>query len=371
MPWAVAVAAVLAAGVAGWGWWRATRSVERPLVRLDVDLGSEMALPPYHTGNVILSPDGRRLVYRSGNPPRLYTRRMDQSKASELPGTEEAIFPFFSPDGQWVGFSTQTMLNKISVEGGAVVPLADVGISLGGSWGTDGNILLGGAFTKGLMRISASGGELTPVLSLAPGELGYVSPQILPGGKAVLFLDYRKAGSTASIEVFTFADRRRKTLVRGATSARYLPSGHLVYTNKGTLFAIPFDADRLETRGTPVVLLDDVAYGISDGSADLDFAQTGTLVFRRGGGGAGAEMRTIQWVDGAGKKEPLLAKPGAYSALTGTSNLLRLSPDGKRITLVVTEGASQNVWVYDTQRDTMTRLTLSTHLREQEGDVGQ
>ncbi len=125
--WAVAAAvAVVAAGVAGWGWWRATRPVERPLVRLDVDLGSEVALPAYVGGNVILSPDGRRLVYCSGNPPRLYTRRMDQSKASELPGTEGAEFPFFSPDGQWVGFSTQTKLNKISVEGGAVVPLADL-----------------------------------------------------------------------------------------------------------------------------------------------------------------------------------------------------------------------------------------------------
>jgi serine/threonine-protein kinase len=359
MPWVVAVAAVLAAGVAGWGWWRATRPVERPLVRLDVDLGSEVALTTYVGGNVILSPDGRRLVYCSGDPRRLYTRRMDQPKASELPGTEGAAFPFFSPDGQWVGFSTETKLNKISVEGGAVVPLADLPPSPGASWGTDGNILLGRAFSNGLTRISANGGALTPVLSLAPGELGYIFPQILPGGKAVLFVDHRKVAlSTANIEVFTFADRQRKTLVRGAAYARYLPSGHLVYTNKGTLFAIPFDVDRLETRGTPVVLLDDVWYETIAGDVDLDFAQTGTLVFRRGGRGAAAEMRTIQWVDGAGKKEPLLAKPGAYSVGSGTNNLLRLSPDGKRIALVVKEGASQNVWVYNPQRDTMTKLTF-------------
>lgn len=140
---------------------------------------------------MILSPDEARLVYVSGKPPRLYTRRLNQSKVNELVGTDGARRPFFSPDGQGVGFFTgsnpDNKLKKISGEAGAVVPLADVGTSAGGSWGADSNIIVGEFFTKGLTRVPANGGAPTPVLDLAPGEVGHASPQILPGGKAVLF----------------------------------------------------------------------------------------------------------------------------------------------------------------------------------------
>jgi hypothetical protein len=146
---AAAVLAIIAVATS-WIAWRATRPSNRPLVRLDVDLGPEVALPSLaaaRSHNVTLSPDGARLAYVSGDPRRLYTRRMDQSKATELPGTDGAWYPFFSPDGQWVGFFTGVLgnkLNKISVQGGAVVPLADIGPSSGGSWGADGNIIVGG-----------------------------------------------------------------------------------------------------------------------------------------------------------------------------------------------------------------------------------
>jgi serine/threonine-protein kinase len=362
MPWIAAAVLALIAVVALGGWWRATRPVNRPLMRLDVDLGPEVALPnlaqatsgvPSH--NTSLSPDGTRLVYVAGNPRRLYTRRLDQPKATELPGTEDAEHPFFSPDGQWVGFDTRSgrKLNKISVEGGAVVPLGDFGplgvpVVNGGSWGADGNIMVGGV--KGLLRVPASLGEPTTVLEMAPGEFEYNWPQILPGGRAVLFEKYTRDRSTDSIEVFSFADRRRKTLVRGGANPYYLPSGHLIYTNKATLFAVPFDENKLETRGTAVPILDDVAY-TPTGTVDLGFAQNGALVYRRGGPARAANLGTIQWIDGAGKKEPLLAKPGAYPQP-------RISPDGKRLAIGIQEGPSRDVWVYDLQRDTMTRLTF-------------
>ena len=154
-------AAVLAVALIAVSWiaWRATRPVNHPLVRLDMDLGPEVALPNLGQGfanshHVILSPDGTRLVYLSGNPRRLYMRRLDQSKATELPGTEDAVRPFFSPDGQWLGFFTGqdgTKLDKISVDGGGVVPLADLPSSAGGSWGVDGNIIVAG--TKGLLQV--------------------------------------------------------------------------------------------------------------------------------------------------------------------------------------------------------------------------
>jgi eukaryotic-like serine/threonine-protein kinase len=136
-PLAIAALLAIALAVAGASWWRATRPTNRPLARLDIDLGSEVTLPNLarSTHTLTLSPDGTRLLYLSGNPPRLYTRRLDQSRATELPGTDYAQWPFFSPDGQGVGFFTGYRLNKISVEGGAVVPLADFSSCDGGKLG--------------------------------------------------------------------------------------------------------------------------------------------------------------------------------------------------------------------------------------------
>ena len=358
-PWAIAGVSIaaLAITIALWAPWRVSPPIERPLIRLDVDLGADVALRPSVDSprTVIISPDGGRLVYLSGTPSRLYTRRLDQPKANELPGTDGAIQPFFSPDGQWVGFSVGNKLKKISVDGGAAVPLADLfgGGAIGASWGNDGNIIVGQSLKAGLVRVPASGGSPTTVMETAPGEFDDVWPQFLPGGKAVLFVAYpTQDPNSASVEVLTFADRHRKMLVRGGTCARYLSSGHLVYTSKGTLFAIAFDVDRMETRGTAFPVLDDVAYQAQYGDADVDFSDTGTLVYRRGSGGAVAETRTIQWVDGAGKKVQLPAKPGAYLDLW-------LSPDGRRMSFELKDGANRDIWIYDPRRDAMTRLTFA------------
>ena len=140
----------------------------------------------------------------------------------------------------------------------------------------------------------------------AGGEVALAYPQVLPGGKAVLFVDYPSLDpDKTSIDVFTFADRRRKVVARGGVSARYLPtsehSGHLLYTNKGTLFAIPFDLDKLETRGTAVGVLDDVMYARGVEVAQFAFSPSGALVYRKGSPAASA-MSTVQWLDTAGKK---------------------------------------------------------------------
>jgi Tol biopolymer transport system component len=150
------------------------------------------------------------------------------------------------------------------------------------------------------------------------------------------------------------ADHHRKIVARGGNSPRYLATsngaGHLVYVNGATLFAIPFDLDKLETHGKAVPILDDVAYTATNGAGQFDFSQTGTLVYRRARGGA-TGMVTLQWVDPTGKKEPLRAEPGTYL-------FSRLSPNGRRVAMTVRDGGSSDVWVYDPQRDAMTRLTF-------------
>jgi Tol biopolymer transport system component len=348
--WAVAAALAIIAVATSLGWWRATRPMEqalRPLVRLDVDLGSDVSLNSPAGTDVILSPDGTRMVYVSQE--RLFTRRLDQPNATELAGTPGAYAPFFSPDGQWVAFFTAGKLQKISVDGGSAITLCNASNSRGGSWGEDGNIIAALNTNGVLSRIPSAGGPPMPVTELLNGEFTHRWPQILPGGKAVLFTA-GMGGDTANIEVMSLANHRTITLVRGAAYGRYLPSGHLVYVNRGTLFAVPFDVDRLEVHGTPAPMLDQVGYNTAQSSAQLDFSQTGTLIYRSGGAGGG--LLTVAWLDGAGKVQPLLAKPDNYG-------LPSLSPDGQRLALDVTEGSGTDIWLYDWQRDTMTRLTFT------------
>jgi serine/threonine-protein kinase len=291
-PWmwpTVAAAAMLALAIVVAGFWRATRPVDHPLVRLDMDLGADVSLPPPSTGGsaVVISPDGTRLAYVSGNPAKLFTRRLDQPKATELAGTGEAQSPFFSPDGQWIGFyAGGPKLNKVSVDGGAVVPLANFGGFGGASWGEDGEIIVGDQ-TKGLLQLPSAGGMPTLLAAQAKGEIALVLPQILPGGKAVLF--HMAPGfdpDKTTLEVLTLADRRRKIVARGGTTARYLPtsgaSGHLIYVIRATMFAMPFDLDKLEARGNAVPVLDDVAYPLPAYTGQYSFSRNGNFGLSQG-----------------------------------------------------------------------------------------
>jgi protein kinase-like protein/WD40 repeat protein len=341
--------------------WRVEAPLDRPLVRLDVDLGPDVSLPALSDpGSIVaISPDGTRLVYASGTPTKLFTRRLEQPNATELPGTQGAARPFFSPDGQWVGFLASGKVNKVAVNGGAVVPLMDIGGSFAGaSWGEDGRIVVSDAFGKGLLRIPADGGPPETVAALGTGEQGLVLPEMLPGGNAILFAAFLTGGGDvdkSTIEVLTLADRRRKIVVRGGTSPRYLATstgaGHVIYVNHATLFAVPFDLATLETRGTAVPVLDDVAYAASVGAGQFDVSGTGTLVYRRASA-EGTGSVTVAWLDASGKTQPLLATPGVYGHPS-------LSPDGQRLALEVREGLRTDIWVYDWPRDRMNRVTFN------------
>jgi len=338
-------AMILLLWVGAWYYRRGARPLVaplHPLMRLDVDLGSDAF---NRSGpNVILSPDGTRLVYVFHS--KLFTRRLDQAEATELPGTEGPQAPFFSPDGQWVGFSSGRGLSKVSISKGQVIPLAGNGsLARSASWSDDGGIIAELNFR--LARIPSSGGTPIPVTELAPGETAHRWPQILPGGKAVLFSAYRSLAGLdgATIEVVSLRDSRRKMLVRGGTYGRYLSSGHLVYIDQGTLFAVPFNLDRLEVHGSPTPILENVAYDMALGSAQIDFSRTGAVVYRNSKIGTG--LVTVQWLDESGNTRPLLPVPENYLSPT-------LSPDGSRLALTL----SGDLWVYELGRGSMTRLTF-------------
>ena len=361
LPWIAAGALFLIAAAAGFGWWRDRQPREQPQVRLDVDLGPNVSLTmATGSSNVIIAPDGTRLVYLAdvgGGQSSLFIRRLDQTKAIELPGTQGANSPFYSPDSQWVGFSVGVKLYKVPVEGGAAVPLGETDdASTGSGWGEDGNITTA-VLLKGLFRTPSSGGAAVRLAELANGQFTFVAPQILPGGRAILYsanTGPRNDPDRARIEVLSLGDHSRKMVVQGGTSARYLAtgktSGYLVYANRSTLFAVPFDLNHLEKQGTPISVLDDVEFNPVTYESQFDVSRAGTMVYRKAGGASADGMTTIQWVDAAGKKEPLVSKPGGYVSV-------RLSPDGKRLAAEVFEGAGKDIRVYDFERETWTQLS--------------
>lgn len=351
--WIAIGALALIAVVASWVAYRATRPAElKPLVRLEVDLGHDVYLNALGGSDITLSPDGTRIAYLSRN--HLFTRRLDQPSATELTITTGATSPFFSLDGQWIGFVAGGKLRKISVEGGSEILLCDAASSYtGADWSEDGNIIASLRVTGGLSQVSSNGGTPTPVTELEGEERTHRWPQVLPGAKAVLFTaENSTAGfDDAKIEVVTLADHRRKTLQHGGTFGRYLAAsggkGYLVYVSRGTLFAVPFDLEKLETSGSPKPVLQQVSYSVMFGSAKLSSSRTGTLMYRSRE--IDASRVVIQWMDEDGRLRPLLDKPGLFVSP-------RFSPDGERL-VVANDDAKSGIWTYDLRRDTLAPLT--------------
>lgn len=348
---AAAVVSLVAAFFLVQGRRSADLSTQQPAVRLDFDLGPDVSLGSATGAAVILSPDGTRLVFASEGADgvrRLFARRLDQAKATPLAKTEGAFEPFFSPDGQWVGFLAQGKLKKMRVDGGEPVSLCDASNGRGASWGEDDTIVAALDTQAGLSQVSAEGGKPVPLTNLVSGETTHRWPQILPGAKAVLFnssVAYANYDES-EIAVVSLKDHRRKTVLQHGMYPRYLPSGHLVYVTKGRLFAVPFDLDRLETRGTATPL-EEVSSNLNLGSAQIDFSRAGTLVYRSGGTEG---LRTMEWLDEAGKTSSLGLEPAIYI-------FPRLAPDGKRLAYLVSEGANTDLWVSELQRGSKTRLT--------------
>jgi serine/threonine-protein kinase len=355
--WTAGGALLLIAAAAAIGRWSAPEPREPPPARLDVDLGADVDLAmPFGSIHVMPSPDGSSVLYLAavGGPTRLYLRKLDQFKALELPGTEGANSPFFSPDGRWVGFSIADKLYKIALEGGGPVLLSAPGVSRGSAWGEDGEIITS-VLMKGLVSTPSNGGNPTTIVSLPEGEDGISAPQALPGDKTLLYAYIPVMAShrgSARVEVLSLADRKRKVVVEAGSSPRYVAdtknSGYLLYTADTTMFAVAFDLDRLEKRGAPVAVLTDVGVRPLE-QMQFEVSRSGALIYRKHLGGSGPTLSTIQRMDAAGRSEPLVSKPGPY-------RFARLSPDGKRVLVATDEGSFAAVQVYDLERETWMQL---------------
>jgi len=325
-------------------------------MRLSAEIGVDATLVTEWGPSAILSPDGTRLALvatGSDQKRRIYIRSLDQLQATALSGTENARDPFFSPDGQWLGFFADGKLKKVSVDGGAAVILCDAPNDRGGSWGEDGTIVFSPVLRTALSKVFSAGGSPQPLTTLdkQTGEVTHRWPQVLPGGKAILFTSGITTGSyeDAEIVVYSITTGQRKTVQRGGFHARYFPSGHIVYMHGGTMFAVPFDLKRLEVIGRPAPILEGVVAVPGNGGAQFSFSETGNLAYVAGRGGF--QFVSIHWMDRQGKFTPLRDAPGGYLNPA-------LSPDGKRLAVEINDGKRTDIWVYEWQRDTLTRLTF-------------
>ena len=319
LPWVAAIVLAVVAGLAG---WYLRLPEPSPVIRFYHVLpeGQQFTRPGRPV--VAVSPDGSRMVYVANQ--QLYVKAMDTLESIPIPGTnEDPSAPFFSPDGQWVGFwsGADVQLKKIAISGGAPVTLCDAARPRGVPvWGADDTIVWGQG--EGIMRVSANGG--TPEVLIAGPNLS--SPQILPDGESVLF--HVGTALEGQVVVQSLGSVEQTVLLPGV-SPKYVSSGHVIYGVDDVLFAVPFDVGTLEVTGGPVPLVEDVRAGLQ-----YAFSDSGSLVYVPAGGLA-AEVTV--WVDRNGLAEPIETIP------TGNYGNPRLSPDGGRL-LTVADG---DLWIYD------------------------
>jgi serine/threonine-protein kinase len=337
-------------------WPRAAQNGEKPLIRLSVDLGPDAL--KQNGSFVAISLDGRNIVYpmrAADGKQQLAMRPLRDAKATLLSGTDNATAPFFSPDGEWIGFFALGQLKKISAHGGAPMNLLPAA-ALGGGWSEAGEIFVTPSFVSPLMRIPAAGGVCAAVTQTQSGEVTHRWPQALPRGRAVLFTSAASpsAMEDATIQALSLQTGATKILQRSAYYGRYVPSGHLLFVHQGSLYAARFDPDRLEVRGAPAPILDDIGGDPVHGAGQFDVSGaasgSGTLVYREGKAPQGWPLI---WVESSGATRPLLSEPGVYSEP-------RLSPDGQRLA-IVSSAMGSDIYVYDWRRDVMTRLTFDGH----------
>ncbi len=370
--WAVGViAGAMTAGAAAMWYWTPTADQISETVpfRNKLFLPQGERLEPHFRHGVVLSPDGTQVAFLSGNPStstsKLYLHHLDQWQPRPIPGAENAVQPFFSPDGNWLGYVSlggeRSTLQKVNLSGGDPVELCECDAWFGASWGPDDRIVFA-ADTGGLFRVSAFGGQPEQITQLdeAAGEVSHRLPHLLPDGKAVLFtvrygtfpMDWKRV----RIFVQSLETGQRKPLLVDASDARYVPSGHLVFAREARLLAVPFDLERLEVTGDEVPVLEGISRSIytfntsrETGAAQFSFSATGVLAYAPGSVYPEGK-KSVVWVDRKGREEPLGVEPKAYDTC-------RVSPDGRQV-LLTHAYPSRDVWLFDLGRQTLRRQTF-------------
>ncbi len=336
---AVALAAL--ASLATWR-FRPDPVVEKPVIRFSLPFGERQDLRRDQPG-VALSLDGRRIAYRTIES--VFIRNLDESEPRELvrsPG----YGVWFSPDGEAVLYRTLSGLSRIPVAGGQALEVASSDTFMGADWGEDGTVVFSN--TRQVMRVADIGGEPQVLVESSPPSDRYLAwPQLLEGGKALLYTAYERGVISTVIKSLSGGEER--TVLEGAGAVRYLPTGHLVYGREGRLFAVPFDLEKRQVTGTAITMPESVSVSTQTYCAQAAFSRSGALAYIESGGPMN-DLRLV-WADKEGNTSLALDAAHSYSDPV-------LSPDSRRAALHLVE-KDDDVWVADLVRGGLTRITFT------------
>jgi len=363
--WSLVVTAIITTLViAGIGWTLRPRPVPPPIVRFSHTLAAEDRLTGIQRHQVAISPDGTQIVYVANG--RLYRRPVGDLQSRVIPGTEDILSvmgPVFSPDGQWIAYhatsASEEAIKRIPLSGGSPTTILRTANPFGMSWDDSG--ILYSAGRDGIFRISANGGTPEQLIRLGEDEAAW-APHLLPGGKAVLFtLISAPQGipfpqwDNARIVVQSLASGERKSVVDGASDARYLPSGHLVFAVSGSLFAVAFDPGTATVISDRVPILAGIRRGNAIGAAQFSVSTNGSLAYMPGPVNATFTRRSLILFDRSGTITRLKLPPAPYEHP-------RVSPDGKRLAVVTDDDENAEISIYEmAETSALRRLTIGGH----------
>jgi eukaryotic-like serine/threonine-protein kinase len=329
------------------------RVPEKVVVRFLAGVGNDKSLDVANYSALAISHDGTTLLYKANSA--IFLRKMDTMEPVAVPGLENASSPFFSPDDRWVGVFTGGRLVKLALSGGTPTALAEVPDNRGGAWSKEGWIVFGVPAGDGLLLVSENGGAVRRITAIdtTRRERTHRWPSLLPDGKHVLFTvgklsspDYYE---NATIDVVNAETGERKTLLKDASSARYINSGHLLFSRAGVLYAVRFDAERLALTGEPVPVIRGVCSDLTTGAPDYVVSDNGTLAYVPGA------------VEGQNRKIVRIDMRGETAIVDSIGRRYlepRLSPDNKKVAVVIANGEDNDIWICDLGAKTQNRLTF-------------
>ena len=362
--WLIATAAVLGIVVGAVGIGSVLRNMSRPIpyaagrFELTRSQADSFSAETFGT-NVAISPDGSRIAYTANRNgvPLLFVHRLDSFDAQPLAGTDGGTFPFFSPDGQQIGYATLDELKRVPANGGASVTICPVDAGFrGATWARDDSIVFARDAGVGLLRVAASGGAVQKIAApdATKSEDNYVHPTVIPGTDTLLYTALLSGGHSR-VAARKLSGGEAATVAEGGFGSQYLAPGYIVFAQDDRLMAIRFNASTLQTTSAPVVVQDNVFTKVTDAIANVTIAPDGTAAYVAGHN-AGS-LRRVVWVNRQGTHEA----PVIQQSLEYARNL-RLSPDGRRLALTVGTSGHADIWIYDLdEANGGLKLTIQNH----------